>query len=92
MVPFGASPRHQDRQSDREGTWCICYIHAHEFGQDTVREAIILDRSDSGVRVRSRSRATFPEKVRIHAPRLGLDITGHTVWQEGFDTGIAFED
>ena len=82
---------HRKRQSEREGRWCVCYVHSTEYGQDLVREAIILDLSDIGARVRSRSRAMFPENVRLRAPRLGLDVQARTVWQEGFDTGIAFE-
>ena len=48
-------------------------------------------RSETGVRLRCRSRTPFPDKVRLRAPRLGLDIMARTVWQTGFDTGLAFE-
>ncbi|MEL6857913.1 MAG: PilZ domain-containing protein [Pseudomonadota bacterium] len=86
--PNTSDPR---RQSERESLWCICYIHAAEFGQDEVREAVLLDLSDTGARVRCRSRAKFPEQVRLRAPRLGLDLKARRVWQNGFDTGIAFD-
>ena len=82
---------HRKRRSERECRWCVCYVHSKEYGQDVVREAVILDLSDIGARVRCRSRAAFPENVRLRAPRLGLDVQARTVWQEGFDTGIAFE-
>ena len=79
------------RQSARESHWCVCYIHATEFGHDELVEAIMLDLSESGARIRCRSRARFPEQVRFRAPRLGLDTVARRVWQNGFDTGIAFE-
>lgn len=79
------------RQSERENLWCACYVYAEEFGQEIVRETIMLDLSEHGGRVRCRSRAAFPDHVRIRAPRLGLDVPARTVWQKGFDTGFAFE-
>ncbi len=79
------------RRSEREDLWCVCYVYAEEFGQEVVREVIVLDLSKHGGRVRCRSRAVFPKNVRLRAPRLGLDVQARTVWQEGFDTGIAFE-
>ncbi|MEL7055859.1 MAG: hypothetical protein AAGL09_05980 [Pseudomonadota bacterium] len=81
----------KDRQQERTNVWCVCYVYAQEFGREVVREAIMLDRSETGVRLRCRSRTPFPDKVRLRAPRLGLDIMARTVWQTGFDTGLAFE-
>ena len=79
------------RQREREDLWCVCYVFTEEFGQEVVRKAILLDRSDKGARVRCRSRALFPEMLRLHAPRIGLDVLGRNVWQKGFDTGISFD-
>ena len=90
-IPVLRVDKKTQRQSERESLWCVCYVYAEEFGQEVVREAIILDLSEHGGRVRCRSRAVFPENVRMRAPRLGLDMQARTVWQEGFDTGFAFE-
>lgn len=90
VPPLGCKTK-KDRQHERENIWCVCYVYAQEFGREVVREAILLDRSETGVRLRCRSRTLFPDQVRIRAPRLGLDVMARTVWQKGFDTGIAFE-
>ena len=85
---FGPSSK---RQSERKDFWCVCYIYAYAFGEEIVREAILLDLSDNGAMFRCPSRAPFPPKLRLRAPRLGLDVKARTVWQNGFDTGVAFD-
>lgn len=78
------------RHSPREHLWCVCYIHSTLSGQDETREGIILDLSDSGARIRSRSRMPFPHEIILKAPRLGLRVRARKVWQNGFDTGVTF--
>jgi len=89
-VPNRAMRTLERRKTPRDDRWCICYVHTHEFGQDVIHEAILLDVSDSGARIRCRHRSLFPDALRLRAPRLGLDISAQKVWQDGFDTGMAF--
>lgn len=89
-VPRLAKRICEQRNTRRDERWCICYIHTHEFGQDVVHEAILLDVSDAGARIRCRHRSLFPNALRLRAPRLGLDVSAQKVWQDGFDTGMAF--
>lgn len=91
-IPVVTVSKRIKRLSEREARWCVCYAHMIEFDQEVVREAILLDVSELGARFRCRSRASFPENLRLRVPRLGLDLQARTVWQKGFDTGIAFED
>lgn len=89
-IPILRVDTKKQRQSERENLWCCCYVYAEEFGRELIRAATMLDFSEHGGRVRCRSRAVFPENVRLRAPRLGLDVQARTVWQEGFDAGFAF--
>ena len=78
------------RRNDRASLWCECNLHSTHAGQEIVQEAVILDRSEAGVRVRSRQRAALPETVQIKSRRLGLNVVGRVVWQKDFDAGIVF--
>jgi PilZ domain-containing protein len=79
------------RRHDRDPLWCECSVYSTKFGQEIVEEAVILDQSATGVRIRSRQRAALPEKVRIKAHRLGLNLVGAVLWQKDFDVGIVFD-
>lgn len=91
-IPLAAVSKKSKRLIEREARWCVCYVHTMEFDQEHVREVILLDLSKLGARLRCRSRVRFPESLRLRAPRLGLDLRARTVWQKGFDTGVAFEN
>lgn len=79
------------RRNDRDPLWCECSVYSTQLGQEMVQEAVILDQSATGVRIRSRRRAALPERVRIKARRLGLNLVGTVLWQKDFDVGIVFE-
>lgn len=96
-TPKGISavaPDIEKRRTERRAIWCVTYVHSYDANAPEpreVREAVLLDVSDRGVRVRSRSRAAFSEHVLIKVGRIGLHRTGRVVWQTGFDAGIEFD-
>ncbi len=71
----------------RKDLWCVCRIISD--GGD-VREAVILNVSKSGARLRFRSRVCLPSMVRIKAGRIGLNRMAKVVWQNTYDAGVKF--
>ncbi|NQY14091.1 MAG: PilZ domain-containing protein [Henriciella sp.] len=87
-------PRIEQRAATRRARWCVSYVHCYapnETAPCEVREAILLDISATGARVRSRSRAAYSKRIRIRVDRLGLNLSGRVIWQRGFDAGIEFD-
>ncbi len=77
----------EQRRAGRKGIWCVCVISSDA---SQLREAIILDVSKTGARVRFRSRGNLPAEIRIKASRIGLNRRAKVVWQTGFDAGLEF--
>lgn len=87
-------PQIEQRGATRQARWCVSYLHCYaptETAPCEVREAILLDISATGARVRSRSRAAYSKRIRIRVDRLGLNLSGRVIWQRGFDAGIEFD-
>lgn len=80
-------PRAEKRKGERKGVWCVCSIYSED---GATWEAIILDVSKSGARVRRRTRGTLPRIVKIKASRIGLHRFARVVWQTTFDAGLEF--
>ena len=82
-----------NRVQSRKGVWSMCTIASDQYGANQAyydREAIVLDLSDFGARIRFRSRTTLPNRVYIRSPRLGLTQEAHVIWQNDFDAGLQF--
>ena len=75
------------RLAARKDLWCECLLTA--FGAE-VREAVIVDISKKGARVRFRRRGSLPDNVHIKATRLGLNRMARVAWQTMFDAGLEF--
>nr|WP_070961483.1 PilZ domain-containing protein [Hyphomonas sp. Mor2] len=80
-------PISEKRRGERKGVWCVCSIYAQDGG---TWEAIILDVSKTGARIRRRTRGTLPRIVKIKASRIGLHRFARVVWQTSFDAGLEF--
>ena len=80
-------PRSEKRRGERKGVWCVSTLYSQD---GATWEAIILDVSPSGARVRRRTRGTLPSIVKIKASRIGLNRFARVVWQTTFDAGLEF--
>ncbi|MEL6724923.1 MAG: hypothetical protein AAFP81_06470 [Pseudomonadota bacterium] len=81
------------RRSERRPLWCETYVYNDHTGQTdpgNVKQSVLLDLNDYGLRVRFRSRALCSQRVFVTVARLGIRRSGRVVWQQGFDTGIEF--
>tara|TARA_R100001086_G_C11709767_1_gene223813 strand:- start:128 stop:475 length:348 start_codon:yes stop_codon:yes gene_type:complete len=52
------------------------------------RRGIVLDHSDSGVRLRFPTNEGMPEIVTLHAKGVGLQGLARVVWQNGSEAGF----
>ena len=77
----------EKRHAARKGIWCVCTVSTDATW---LREAIILDVSKTGARIRFRSRGQLPSEIRIKASRIGLNRRARIIWQTVFDAGIEF--
>jgi len=82
-----ASTRPHQQRSVRKNVWCVCTLVLN--GAD-LREAVIIDVSKSGARLRFRVRGQLPPVVRIQATRLGLNRMADVVWQDTYNAGLRF--
>ena len=84
---------HTVREGDRKGHWCVCTVYSTDSNrtqQQMAREAIILDVSETGARIRFRSKSRLPKTLFLKASRLGLRRYARVIWQDEFDAGIVF--
>lgn len=75
------------RRAARKNIWCVCSLF-----QDSalLKEAVIVDVSKTGARVKFRHRGHLPPRVRIKAGRIGLNRLAEVVWQTPSDAGLRF--
>ena len=52
------------------------------------RRGIVLDYSDTGVRLRFPTNEILPENVRLNANSIGLEGMARVVWQKGSEAGF----
>lgn len=73
------------RSEERKEMWQKCaLLVSAEYWID----AIILDRSTNGARVRYRSHEVLPDQVRVKCGALGMDQLMTLVWQNKGDAGL----
>ena len=80
-------PQSEKRKGERKGVWCVCTLISED---GATWDAVILDVSKSGARIRRRTRGTLPQIVKIKASRIGLNRFARVVWQTTFDAGLEF--
>ena len=82
------------RRGERRPLWCEAYVHNDHQGQTgagEVKQGVLLDLNEYGIRVRFRTRALCSKRVFVTVTRLGLRQPGRVIWQRGFDVGIEFD-
>ncbi len=80
-------PRPHQERSPRKNTWSVCTISNDGEGG---REAVIVDVSRTGARVRFQGRGSLPSVVHIKSSRLGLNRKARVIWQDNCDVGLRF--
>ncbi len=75
------------RQAARKAIWCVCSLKS---SGGEIREAVIMDVSKTGVRVRFHTRGMLPERVQVKAGRIGLNRMARVAWQTVSDAGLEF--
>ena len=82
----GKAPSRKPR-AVRDDTYVECAVST---GPGHLERGIVVDVSETGARIRFYSRWTLPGRVRISAPRLGLDREAEVVWQDFNEAGLKF--
>jgi len=83
-----ARPVSNRRRAARDHAFAVCRVMTEN---GPLQEGVIVDISQTGARVRFKSRCRLPETLRIIAPRIKLDRTAHVVWQDINDAGLHFD-
>lgn len=78
-----------NQRAERKQTWCVCTVSARSMA---LREGVILNISDTGLRIRFSQRGALPPIVVAKAGRIGLHRRARVVWQDVFDAGFEFLD
>lgn len=53
------------------------------------RRGVVLDHSDTGVRLRFPTNENLPREVNLQANCVGLEGKARVIWQEGSEAGLA---
>ncbi len=75
------------RNRDRESSWQRSTL---QFDNGYRIDAIILDYSEDGVKVRFLSHERLPDTVTLKSASLGINRKVRTVWQNRGDAGLVF--
>lgn len=71
----------------RKTTWAECHL---SWTPDGLAHGIVMDYSDTGVRVRFNTRCALPSEVVLSSPRLRLKRTARVVRRDDVDVGFTF--
>lgn len=82
---FAAQKKQVPRREDRTSTWQRCTI---AFGGEHEINAIIMNYSKTGARVRFRSHEVLLSEVRLKSSALGIDARMRVAWQHKGDAGL----
>ncbi|MEM1106884.1 MAG: PilZ domain-containing protein [Pseudomonadota bacterium] len=75
------------QRAAREATFADCRVH---YAGDACVAGVVLDHSDSGMRIRFKTKCALPNRVRIQSPKLGINRPAEVVRRQDFDIGVAF--
>jgi len=84
-----ASPRAILPRADRHSSFANCTVY---YAGVSSLPGVIIDHSETGVRVRFRHRQALPERVRLVCPQLAIDRLARVVRRLDFDVGLRFID
>ncbi|MEM1106920.1 MAG: PilZ domain-containing protein [Pseudomonadota bacterium] len=77
----------EQRSDDRPGVYKVVTV---TYPSGYVRKGIVVDLSDTGLRVRFSQRGELPGRLDLKIEGLAGARTGEVVWQETHDAGIRF--
>jgi hypothetical protein len=78
----------EHRTTDRDGTFKVVSV---TYPSGYVRKGVVVDRSETGVRVRFHTRGELPEQVILSIEAMAGRHRARVVWQDTHDAGFAFE-
>ena len=78
----------EHRKTDRDGTFKVVSV---TYPSGYVRRGMVVDRSETGVRVRFHSRGELPEHVTLTIEAMAGHHSARVVWQDTHDAGLEFE-
>ncbi|MEM9739872.1 MAG: PilZ domain-containing protein [Pseudomonadota bacterium] len=76
-------------RAERSTSFADCTIF---YAGSSSVAGIIINHSETGLRVRFRHRHALPERIRVVSPRLGIDRIARVVRRLDFDIGLHFLD
>ncbi len=76
-------------RSPREAVYREAYV---TYDSGYKRKGVVLDHSDSGVRVRFPTNERMPENVILNAKSVNLHGPAKVVWQNGSEVGLTMVD
>jgi len=94
MAPLPASavaaPKPEyDRVTPRADTWSVGKV---TLATGQTRECVLIDLSDTGARIRFRTRGMLSGIVKLKSSRHQIDREARVVWKDMYDAGLEFLD
>lgn len=79
----------EHRSADRDGTYKVATV---TYPSGYVRKGVVVDRSETGVRVRFHTRGELPDHVHIAVEGFGGRKLARVAWQDVHEAGLAFDE
>ncbi len=84
--PADVEPQ-EHRTSDRVGTYKVATM---VYPSGYSRKGVVVDRSPTGVRVRSMERTNMPDRLRLSIEGTNGHFEVEVIWQDGVEAGLRF--
>ncbi len=78
-----------DRVTPRMDTWCVGEI---QLDSGHLRECVVIDLSETGARIRFRTRGKLTGIITLKASRYRINRRARVVWKDMYDAGLEFVD
>ena len=78
-----------DRVTPRADTWSVGKV---TLASGHMRECVLIDLSDTGARIRFRTRGILSGIVKLKASRHQIDREARVIWKDMYDAGLEFLD
>lgn len=83
-------PEPKTRQSRRSERYSVHRIAHVDYPGGRSRQAVVVDFSSEGARLRFDTPEAIPELIRVRSPLLGIHKAARVVWQRGQDIGVEY--
>ena len=87
-MSFPPSNPNDKRGATREGVWSVSQI-VHPSGHK--EPCVIIEYSETGARIKFRSRVPLPKTVYLISKRPKLELDAQVIWQDIQTAGLRFE-